>query len=152
MVIWTFARLTVREASRSRLLLITAALTVLYLGLVGWGAHYIRTFSRTLTEAQVSTAAIEVVAFYGGSFMFSLLAVFVAGASVYHDGQSGLLQAVLARPVRRFDLIAGRWLGSAGVLVVYTALFTLGIEAALGVEVGYSPPHPALAASLIRRW
>ncbi|MHB8621593.1 MAG: ABC transporter permease subunit, partial [Chloroflexota bacterium] len=149
MVAWTFARLTLREASRSRLLILALGLTALYVGLFAWGCEKILEHSKSLSGAQMAVAGIEVVAFYMGSFILALLAVFVAGASTHHDGETGLLQAQLARPVRRFDLLAGKWLGSAVLVGGYVAIFSAGLVFAGGLTSGYQPPHPVLAGGLL---
>lgn len=155
MVIWTFVRLTLREASRSKLLALAGGLTLLYVGLIAWGmsklAENVRASdnARSSVNAVVAGAGLEIMAFFLGSFMLTLLAVFVSGHSTHQDGDSGLLQAILTKPVRRFDVLAGRWLASALLLALWVAVFTGGIVWAVGLEVGYYPPSPVLAGALL---
>ncbi len=149
MPVWTFTRLTLREASCNRLLAIAFGLTLLYVGLVGWGARALADHAPNPLAAVTSAAGMELVAFFFGGFMLALLAVFVAGHSTRHESESGLLQAVLAKPIRRLDLLAGRWLGSAIVLAVWIAVFTAGVVLAVGWGVGFYPPRPITAAALM---
>ena len=53
---------------------------------------------------------------------------------------------MLARPIRRADLVVGRWLGLGVVVVVYAAASGLLEIAAVGFVSGYQPPEPLLAA------
>ena len=149
MPVWTFTRLTLREASRNRLLGIGFGLTLLYIGLVGWGAKAISDHAPNAVAAVTSAAGMELVAFFFGSFMLALLAVFVAGHSTRQESESGLLQAVLVKPVRRLDALAGRWFGSAIVLAGWVLLFTAGVVLAVGLAVGFYPPQPAAAGVLM---
>jgi ABC-type transport system involved in multi-copper enzyme maturation permease subunit len=147
--VWTFTRLTLREASRSKLLALAFGLTLIYVGMVGWGVRAIADHSPSVLAAVASAAGIELLAFFFGTFMLTLLAVFVAGHSTRQESENGLLQAVLARPVRRVQLLAGRWLGSALVLAVWVTLFTAGIVAVVGWSVGFYPPSPLAAGALM---
>ena len=149
MPVLTFTWLTLREASRSRLLALAFGLTLLYVALVGWGVRFIADHANNALEAVSSAAGIELVAFFFGGFMVTLLAVFVAGHSTRQESENGLLQALLTKPVRRVELLAGRWLGSALVLVVWVAAFTAGIVAVVGWAVGFYPPSPLLAGALM---
>ncbi|MBV8087004.1 MAG: ABC transporter permease [Chloroflexi bacterium] len=149
MAVWVFTRLTLREASRSRLLLIAAILTALYVGLVTYGAKAIADHARDGVTALGSGAGMELVAFFFGSFMLALLAVFVSGHSTRQEADNGLLQAILTKPVRRGELLAGRWLGSAIILIGWVAVFTAGVTLGVGIGLGYFPPYPVQAGLLM---
>jgi ABC-type transport system involved in multi-copper enzyme maturation permease subunit len=149
MPVWVFARLTLHEAVRNRLLQLALGLTLLFLALVAWGTHVMIDNVTSRTVVMLNASIIEILAFYMGSFLLTLLSVFVAGNSLRHEGESGLLHAIVSKPVRRFDLLAGKWLGAAIFLAVYTAFFTVGLIVVVGVQTGYVPPEPAPAAALI---
>ena len=149
MAIWTFAQLTLHEASRSRFLPITVGLAAAYIAMIAWGCHLILDRSPSVASAQLTAAGLEVLAFYMVSFVIALVAVFVSGASTHHDGETGLLQAMVTRPVRRFDLLAGRWVGSALLVTAYALFLTGGMIGAVGISVGYYPSHPFMAAGFL---
>lgn len=145
----TFTRLSVRESARSRLLILAFGLTLLYIGLVGWGSKAIADHTPNAVAALGAAAGLEMVAFFFGSFMLTLLAVFVAGHSLRQEADNGLLLAILAKPIRRSDLLAGRFLGSAVILAVWVALFTAGVTLVVGWSVGFFPPYPVQAGGLM---
>jgi len=143
----TFARLTIWEASRRRLLIALVLLTLAIITVTSFG------FSRlwTVTEAGVPIGEVQVrliasqllvVVTFMFSFVLALSSVMVAAPSISGDVESGLVLSQLARPVRRFDVAMGKWLGLA-VLVVCYAAGAGGLEL-LGVDLttGYVPPHP----------
>src|SRR6266513_1661280 len=89
MAVWTFARLTLREAARSRLLPIVFLLAAAYVGLIGWGAHLLVQYSSSSASAQASAFGLEVFSVYMVSFVVALIAVFITGASTHSEGESG---------------------------------------------------------------
>ena len=145
--ILTFARLTIWEAARRRLLIALVLLTLAIIVATSFG------FSRlwTITNGGVPIGEVEVrliasqllvVVTFMFSFVLALSSVMVAAPSISGDVESGLVLSLLARPVRRFDVTLGKWLGLA-VLVVCYAAGAGGLEL-LGVDLttGYVPPHP----------
>jgi ABC-type transport system involved in multi-copper enzyme maturation permease subunit len=149
MAVWTFARLTLLEAVRSRFLIITFALAALYVAVIAWGCRVLLDHSPSIAAAQTSAFGMEVLAFYMVSFTVALLAVFVTGSSTHHEGETGLLQAMLTRPVHRFSVLAGKWVGASILVVVYVVLLSAGLMLAIGLTVGYYPSRPGPAIALL---
>ena len=148
----TIAALTLREASRRRVLLALALLTLVLLGLSGWG------FSRlaaeaggTLTsgEARLTASIVLNLVMFGYSLIAALGTAFLAGPTLSGETESGIALAVLARPIRRSAFLLGKWLG----LVVFGGGFVVlaGLAQCLVVwaTVGYWPPALASALALL---
>ncbi len=53
------------------------------------------------------------------SFVLTMTAVFAASPAIGPEIENGLLLAVLARPIRRGEVLLGRWLGLAAILIGY---------------------------------
>ena len=47
------------------------------------------------------------------SFVLALGAAFVGAPSIHNDVESGVMLAILPRPVRRSEVVLGKWLGLA---------------------------------------
>jgi ABC-type transport system involved in multi-copper enzyme maturation permease subunit len=145
--ILTFARLEIWEAARRRLLLALVLLTLAIIVVTSFGFSRLWTVTAggvPIGEVQVRLIASQllVVVAFMFSFVLALSAVMVAAPSLSGDVESGLVLSLLARPVRRFDVAVGKWLGLA-LLVVCYAGGAGGLEL-LGVDLttGYVPPHP----------
>ena len=142
------ARLTVQEASRRRLLLALLILTLLVVGFSAWGFNKLTTITRPngtlLPHEQVILIASQLLIVV--TFMFSgvlaLSAAVVAGPLISSEVESGLLLSMLARPVRRSEIVIGKWLGLAVLVAVYAAGSGLLELAAVDWATGYVPPHP----------
>jgi ABC-2 type transport system permease protein len=149
----TIARLTVREMFRRRVVWVLVALTVISVTLVGWGLDRLVDLARenasTELEIQIGVSQVLILIAFMFSFVLATTAAFVGAPAIGGDLDSGVAYAILARPLRRADLLIGRWLGSAIVVVVYAVASGL---LAIGVAVlvsGYGPPEPILAVAFL---
>jgi ABC-2 type transport system permease protein len=141
------ARLVVREAARRRLLLALLALTLLVIGLTGWGFSRIPTINQRgapLSDVQVRLIASQflILTMFMFSFVLAMASVFVAAPSISGEVESGIALALLSRPLGRAEYVLGKWLGLAALVVVYAgaaAAIELGVVNAV---VGYGPPEP----------
>jgi ABC-type transport system involved in multi-copper enzyme maturation permease subunit len=147
------ARLTVGELVRRRVVWVLAALSIVSVALVGWGLERLVTLARAdgVDELQIRIGVSQVlilVAFMF-SFVLAMTAAFVGAPAIGGDLESGVALAILARPLRRTELLVGRWLGCACVVTAYTVLSGL-LAIAIAVFVsGYGPPEPGLALAFL---
>ncbi len=153
--ILTIARLTLREAARRRLLLALALLSLLVIALTGWGFQRLTTVTDrgqpvSPVEIRLITSQLLILVMFTFSFVLALSSVFVAAPAVAGEIESGIAQAILARPISRTEIIVGKWLGLAILVVAYivgASVLELGM---VNVITGYWPPHPiAMVAYLI---
>lgn len=142
------ARLTVQETSRRRLILALVILTLIVVGFSGWGFNKITTVTNsegaTLPPEQVAliTSQLLIVVTFMYSGVLALSAAVVAGPLISSEVESGLLLSMLARPVRRSEVVIGKWLGLAVLIAIYAAGSALLELAAVDWATGYLPPHP----------
>jgi ABC-type transport system involved in multi-copper enzyme maturation permease subunit len=142
------ARLTVQEASRRRLLLALVILTLLVVGFSAWGFYKITTVTKSdgsvLPAQQVTliTSQLLIVVTFVYSGVLALSAAVVAGPLISSEVESGLLLSMLARPMRRSEVVIGKWLGLAVLVAIYAAGSAFLEMAAVDWATGYVPPHP----------
>jgi ABC-type transport system involved in multi-copper enzyme maturation permease subunit len=144
------ASLTVREAARRRLLAALALISVVMVALSGWG-FYRLSHARTLTSGETGLALPEafILFMFMFSFVVALSASAIASPAVSAEIDSGVLQAVAARPVRRSEVLLGKWLGLAGLLAAYTGAVSGLQVAVVYLASGFVAPNPAAAAALL---
>jgi len=149
------ARLTIQESSRRRLLLALLILTLLVVGFSAWGFNKITTVTRSdgspLPPEQVSliTSQLLIVVVFMFSGVLALSAAVVAGPLISSEVESGLLLAMLARPVRRSEVVIGKWLGLAALVAIYAAGAGSLELGAVDWATGYLPPHPVELLALV---
>src|SRR5207247_6390138 len=119
--------LSVQQSPRRRLLLSLLILTLLVVGFSAWVFNKITTVTRPdgtlLPPDQVSliTSQLLIVVVFMFSGVLALSAAVVAGPLISSEVESGLLLAMLARPVRRSEVVIGKWLGLAALVAIYAA-------------------------------
>jgi len=135
--ILVFAKLTVQEASRRRLLIALMILTLIVVGISAWGFNKITTVPRsdgTLpshTEVILISSQLLIFVVFMYSGVLALSAAVVAAPLISSEVESGMLLSMLARPVRRSEVVIGKWLGLAVLVAIYavgSAALELAVE------------------------
>ncbi len=147
------ARLTIRELVRRRVVWVLAALSIVSVALVGWGLERLVTLARAdgveEIEIRIGVSQVLILIAFMFSFVLAMTAAFVGAPAIGGDLESGVALAILARPIRRAEVLVGRWIGSACVVVAYTVLSgLLAIVVAYAIS-GYGPPEPFLAVAFL---
>jgi len=144
----TIARLTIGEAARRRVLWVLVILAAIAVSLTAWGVSSLISAAREngVTEIEVKFAVSQVLIFIAFMFGFvlAMTAAFFGSPAIATDLESGIAQAMLARPLRRSSYLLGRWLGLAVVIVGYAILAGALAIAVVGTISGYLPPDPIL--------
>jgi ABC-type transport system involved in multi-copper enzyme maturation permease subunit len=151
--ILTIAGLTVVEASRRRTLWVLIGLTLLTVALTTWGVERLVSLARggSTNEAQIvlGVSQVLILVAFMFSFVLAMTAAFLGAPAIAADLESGVAHAMLARPIRRADLVIGRWLGLVAIVVAYASAAGFLEIAAVGVVTGYAPPQPVVAVGFL---
>lgn len=150
----TIAAYTLHEAARKRLLVAVVVLTVLFLAFFGIGSHFLAEEIRRHTPAAspslpmaaglMTTMAFSIVAFLGG-----LLAIFVAIGSISSEVETGTILGLAARPIRRWEIVVGKWVGLAALVILYLVVVSAGLLVISQYTMEYAPPEPRRALVLL---
>ena len=154
------AGLTFREAWRRKVFLAALIMSIVFLILYSLGLYYA---GREIVSTSAATGALDgavdalmrrAVAAQMLNFGLSptgliagLTAVFASVGTISGEIDTGVLGGVLARPVRRGEIIAGKYLGLGAMLVVYDVVLVGAVTGLAHWLVG-SPINqfaPALA-------
>lgn len=151
MAVWMMLRLTIREATRRRLVLMLLLLTALALGLSAWGFAKVSHVAGAVHhfELPVIASSLLVLVMFMYSGLLAVGSVFLACASLAGDRESGVDLALLARPIRRAQVYVGKWLGLVLLVAVYVSLTCLAEYLIVAKTTGYMPAHPIWAAALL---
>jgi ABC-type transport system involved in multi-copper enzyme maturation permease subunit len=152
MTVLTIAALTLREASRRRVLLALSVLTVVLIALSGWGFSRLAAVSGgslTSGEARLTASILLNLVMFGFSLIAALGTAFLAGPTLSGETESGIALAMLARPIRRSAFLLGKWLGLVAFGSGFVVLAGLAQILVVRVTVDYWPPEPATALALL---
>ncbi|TMF02583.1 MAG: hypothetical protein E6I52_09255 [Chloroflexi bacterium] len=122
-------RLTLKEAMSRRL--IPAGIMVSFLYIVLFAVAYnfaqdrgvqVITGQRSRALVSIAMASLTLSGLYIVNLLAGFLALFLSVGAVSTETDSGSLHALLARPMRRSQLLLGRWLAYALICSVYVSV------------------------------
>ena len=139
-------RLTLFEALRRRTLWALVGLTAVIVLLTGLGFEYLvgqaREHGTRELQLQIGVSQVLILCAFMFSFILAATAAFLAAPAIAGDIESGVLLAMLARPLGRGTFVVGRWLGLAIVVGVYGLVAGALEIGAMKLASGYGPPDP----------
>lgn len=142
--------LTLREAARRKLVTVFALLTLAMIGLSAWGFWRLsHNAAVTSGENRVAVPQALILFMFMFSFVVALSASAIASPSVSAEVESGVLQTVATRPIRRSELMLGKWLGLAILVACYSTLVAVLEMLVVDAVSGYLPPDPAAVAAYL---
>jgi ABC-type transport system involved in multi-copper enzyme maturation permease subunit len=145
------AKATLREASRKKLVAALGVISVAGLVVTGFGFWRLDVIAGqivggrprlTPAEEHLVVSQLLIVVMFAFSFVLALSTVFMAAPSIAGELESGVASAVLTRPLRRVEFLAGKWVGLAALTAAYVAVASLLEFLIVDAIVGYRPPHP----------
>jgi len=145
------ARLTFLEAIRRRILLSAFLLGIAFLALYGLGFYLMRTeigsqrpstdsISATLLKSGIDNF-LTLAGLYAVNFLAIAMGALVSADTLAGEINSGTIQALVTKPVRRAEIVFGKWIGFAGLLALYLVLMVGGVMAVAYVLDGYVVPN-----------
>jgi ABC-type transport system involved in multi-copper enzyme maturation permease subunit len=151
----TIARLTFKEASRRKILLAALLLGLLFLLIYGLGFHYIMRdiedslSSRSVLELNEVRNFLMMAGIYVVNFLTVMMTVLTSVDTLSGEIRSGTIQTILSKPIRRWEVVIGKWLGFAGMICLYLLLMGGGVLGIVFLRSGYLPPHPLRGLELL---
>lgn len=152
-IIWTVTRLTFHEAWRRRMALAAVILGILMLSLYSLGLWQINI--QLQEEGPPPQLLPSIYSFilmaglYVVHFLTVMLAIFASVDTVAGEISSHTIQSLVTKPVQRWQVILGKWLGFAAMLLVFLGLLAGGMMLATYLLVGYTPRNIAQGLALL---
>jgi Cu-processing system permease protein len=147
--IMVIARLTFREAIRRRIVLAALLLGIAFLIIFGLGFHFISLeFNQPNWDGRMPRETIRNQAYnflvlaglYVVNFLSIAIAALITADSLAGEIQSGTIQSVMTKPIRRSSVVMGKWLGHAVLLLLYLMLLAGGVILIVWLMSGYGTP------------
>ena len=124
MGVWILAGVTFREAARKKLLWMALLAGLAFLALFGTGLHYhMKDFTArsVLIRRQVLNAML-MMGFYAVDLLTVMMTVLTSVDTLSGEISSGTIHAVATKPISRWQVLVGKWLGFVGMLTAYIIL------------------------------
>jgi len=149
------ARLTFAEAARRRILLAALILGVLFLIIYGLGFHFIladveRSMRRpSLVQLNEIRNFLLMAGMYVVNFLTIMMTVLTSVDTLSGEITSGTIHTMVSKPIRRWEILMGKWLGFAGMVSLYLLLMAGGVVGLVFALSGYTAPHPLAGIALM---
>ena len=152
---FTIARLTFLEAARRKILLAALLLGLLFLIIYGLGFHFLivetekSVGNNNLLQLNEIRNFLLMAGMFVVNFLTSIMIVLTSVDTLSGEISSGTIQTLASKPIRRWEIVIGKWLGFAGMLTLYLLLMGGGVMVIVFLRTGYTAPHPLRALELI---
>jgi Cu-processing system permease protein len=148
----TIAHLTLAEARRRRILAAALLLGAAFVVLFGVGFHFVvRGLPREASVAQQRfvMSFIVLAALYAANFLIVMTSVLITVDTLAGEIGSGVIETLCTKPVPRWAIALGKWLGCWAILALYAALLCGGVLVVARLVGGYTPPNAAVGLPLL---
>jgi Cu-processing system permease protein len=151
--IWIIAGITLREAARRKVLWTALVATALLLAVFGVALRLqvLEFASRPMSpflRYQVESGML-MVGLYTCDLLAVVLTILTSIDTLAGEISSGTIHAIATKPVARWQIFAGKFLGFSGMITAYVALTFAGTVAVAYVVTGVLPEHALRGALLI---
>ncbi len=167
MKVLTIARLTLREAVRRRMIWGVLGLSLIFVLIYFFGftqvrAEFLREEAERVArggrpgggEGQILTfdlvATIMVgLGFYTVNFLAGVMTIFASVGTIAGEIESGTFQAIVPKPIARWQLVVGKFLGFAGMISAYIALMAGAVLLTARIVADYTPANFVAGTALV---
>jgi Cu-processing system permease protein len=150
--IFILARMTFVQAIRRKIVLTGLLLGVCFLVIFSIGFHMILAMPVVPPNAAEATkfqhiidaeksSGLFLAGLYAVTFLGIAMAALLGADTLAGEINSGTIQVIVTKPIRRSDVVFGKWLGFAGLLGLYLLLLSGGTTLSILVQSGYVAPH-----------
>ncbi len=167
MKVLTIARLTLREAVRRRMIWGVLALSMIFVLLYFFGFEQVKSeflrieaqrvgrggrpggqTGQILTFELVATIMVG-LGFYTINFLAGVMTIFASVGTIAGEIESGTFQAIVPKPIARWELVVGKFLGFAGMIAAYIILMAASVLLIARVVANYTPANFVAGTALV---
>jgi Cu-processing system permease protein len=153
MRVWIMARVTFLESVRKKILWMALAGGCAFLIFFAAALHFqVANFNdRHITPflQKQMVSGLLMVGLYAIDLLAVVMAVLTSVDTLSGEIASGTIQAIATKPVRRWELLIGKWLGFAAMLTLYLAILAGGINGITLFMTGVAARHLIQGFSLM---
>jgi ABC-type transport system involved in multi-copper enzyme maturation permease subunit len=150
----SIARMTFLEARMRKMLWAVILLGLAFLGIYSAGFYFMyrdisRSMSNSLARVMEPLNFFVMAGLYGVNFLVVMLAVLASVDTLSGEIASGTIHTIVTKPLRRWEVVVGKWLGLAIMLSVFAATMSAALIGIVWVIADYRPPNAVPGVTLI---
>jgi Cu-processing system permease protein len=142
----TIAHLTLHEARRRKILLAALMFGLAFLALFATGFYFMNRNLQgkqavSMLQRRLVLNTFAMAGLYAINFLMIMTAVLMPVDTLSGEIGSGAIQTLVTKPLRRSEVVLGKWLGFWIILWMYLALMAGGVLLVARVIGGVIPPN-----------
>lgn len=128
---FTIAKYSFKEMFNKKALILMLLLTAAYLLLYGFGVREVYMHNTSTKSFYFMAMASQIISLglYFANFLIAFLVAVTAVGALAGDIESGAMQALLVKPIKRWEIVMGKFLGIGAMVSLYSAAFFTAIIA-----------------------
>jgi ABC-type transport system involved in multi-copper enzyme maturation permease subunit len=147
------AYLTIRETQRRRIMWAAFALGIAFLVVFTLGFHFIyedvSTSRMGNDETELVAGFLLIAGLNAVNLLIIVMSVLTSVTTISGEIESHTVDTLVTKPIRRWELVLGKWLGYAGMLIVYIAILAGGIVLIVYIISGITVENPLPGIALM---
>jgi ABC-type transport system involved in multi-copper enzyme maturation permease subunit len=153
--IYIISKITIREASRRKILWAALILGVLFLIIYGLGFYFIQQDIQRTMNPPTRLALNEIFSFltiaglYTVNFLTIGMSVLTSVDTLSGEITTGTIQTLVTKPIHRAQILVGKWLGFVVMLTLYLLLMAGGTIGLVFTITGFTPSNALSGITLI---
>ena len=151
--ILAMAHLTLYESRRRRIVSAAIVCAAAFLAVYAAGLFFVHREQiregRPFFQQQGTMQVLTIVGLFAANFLSVLFAVLLPVDTLSGEIDSGVIQTVASKPIRRADIVIGKWLGHAAIVMGYVLLLVLGVALTVRLIAGPIALQPIQAIPLM---
>ena len=143
MSLFIFSELTIREAQRRRILIVALIMGLAFLLLFAVAFHYVylqmeKDQVTGGTQGELVIGFLLMAGLYAANLLVMIVTVLVSVTAISGEIDSHTIDVLITKPVHRWEVVLGKWLAFALLLIIYTLFLAGGLMLIVFLRAGFS--------------
>lgn len=151
------AKLTIRETQRRRILWVALFMGIAFLVVFGLGFHYIMVeFEAEMSspmdpgdDSRFVGTFLTLAGLYAINFLVIVMAALLSAGIISGEVESHTIETIVTKPVRRWEVVVGKWLGLTVIIAVYLLALAGGVLLIAYLRIGFTMDNVAAGLGLM---
>jgi len=150
----TIMQLTFLEMRRRRIVQIALACGAVCLAVFATAIYLVHQYAhparaQSLLQVRIFLQLQTIAGMYAVNLMCATIAIILPVDAISGEIASGVMQTLASKPIRRVEIVLGKWLAYWLLIAAYTAAMVLGVVLVMRLITGFSQAHVPAALGLM---
>lgn len=123
----TIIKYTFKEMLKKRAFLLVSLLSLLYLSIYTFGLSKIFERPNDSIYDIIFQSEILSAGLFFANFIVAFLVVLTSVNAISGEIENGTIYAVLSKPIKRYELVLGKFIGLGAMIVIYSSIMFLSV-------------------------